>query len=129
MNTDYIIHNEQIVSNKYLFLDQEFDIKKLVQPKPKAPYKSYQPQQKDKSKDKSKDKDYDSDYCDFIDNEECNFIDQPTSIIQNIVNNKTVKHTEFIRKYDIKYNKNTSTSTTKFKSFENNDNESCNFID
>jgi len=155
MNTDYTIHNKQIVSNKYLFLDSEFDIKKLVQPKPKAPYKAFNSTFKIQQKDKPKEKDYDSDYCDFIDNEECNFIDstpviqltkekktssiKSESIIQNIINSKTIKHTEFnkndnkeqsntfIRNYDLKYNKNINTS--KFKSFETNENESCDFID
>jgi hypothetical protein len=180
MNTDYTICNEQIISNKYLFLDPGFDIKKLVQPKPKPPQKTYTKsyssysksnqnptqsnqsnqkpsQSKYVSNDKTKEKDYDSDYCDFIDNEECNFIDDTSipviqtskekktsskkseSVIQNMINSKTIKHTEFnknenkdqdntfIRKYDLKYNKNTNTS--KFKSFETNENDSCDFID
>ncbi len=168
-NTEYVIHNEQITSNKYLFLDPTFDIKKLVQVKPKYTKSSYtkssgssatttkssgstsSQSQTKFTKPVTKEKDYDSDYCDFIDNEECDFIDNtPTvttgnkkefkvkseSVIQNIINSKTIKHTEFnkkeetgtfIRKYDLKYNKNTTTS--KFKSFENNENESCDFID
>jgi len=132
MNTEYVIHNDQITQNKYLFLDPEFDIKKLVQPKQKLTNKSFNSNFKFEKKDKPKEKDYDSDHCDFLDNEECDFIDdskivKSESVIQNIINNKTIKNTEFVRKYDIKNNKNTDTS--KFKSFQNNDNETCDFID
>jgi len=126
MNTEYVIHNDDIIKNKYLFLDPEFDIKKLVQPKQKTTNFKFE------KKDKPKEKDYDSDYCDFLDNDECDFIDdskivKTESIIQDIFNKKAIKNTDFVRKYDIKNNKNTDTS--KFKSFQNNDNETCDFID
>jgi len=132
MNTEYVIHNDDIIKNKYLFLDPEFDIKKLVQPKIKTTNKSFNSNFKFEKKDKPKEKDYDSDYCDFLDNEECDFIDdskivKTESIIQDILNKKAIKNTDFVRKYDIKNNKNTDTS--KFKSFQNNENESCDFID
>ncbi len=164
-NTGYTIYNEMIVNNKFNILDKSFDLKKIVETKPKTSTKSYSSTFKSKNVNQSNpiiDKDYDSDYCDFVDNEECEFIDdgpvetiqsktksktyltnennkQTTvnSKIQQIINNKTIKHTEFskttdttnnfIRKYDIKSNKNTN--TTKINTNEINDNNECDFLD
>lgn len=88
-NTSYTIHNDIIVNNKFNILEKSFDLKKIIEPKPKTSSKqsSY--------KSKLFDKEHDSDYCDFIDNEECDFIDekstpQPKSTINQILN-KTIK--------------------------------------
>ncbi len=168
MTTTYTIHNNDIVTNKYKILSDDFDLKVLIKKVPpiKSSYSSYgKNYSKEFAKSESKEKtvDYDSDYCDFIDNDECNFIDdipvatantkpvksakkiveqsKPESKIQNLINSKTIKHTEFfkketvntsngsnsfIRKYDIKSAKNTNI-TTNFKT--NSENDDCDFID
>lgn len=163
-NTSYTIHNEQIVNNKFNILDKSFDLKKIVETKAKTQSKSSGYNSKYKSTNQTnpiKDKNYDSDYCDFVDNEECDFIDdepvqtsqtksktktyltndpkETKSKIQQIINSKTIKYTDFtkesvtessnnfIRKYDIKSNKNIN--TTKFKTSDVNDNNACDFLD
>jgi putative phage-type endonuclease len=165
-NTGYKIYNDSVVSNKYNFLDKSFDLKKVVESPVKSTKSSTYTKSNYKgktSKEPNQEKGYDSDYCDFVDNEECDFLDdEPVSVvntksksktyltndkketksaIQQMINSKTIKHTdfsktsdkpnekpnEFIRKYDIKSNKNTT--TTKFKSSERNDNDNCEFLD
>lgn len=99
----------------------------------------------------------DNEECDFIDDEPVNTLEtksktktyltsdkkETKSAIQQMINNKSIKYTdftkdksesnkpeksnEFIRKYDIKSNKNTT--TTKFKYSETNDNDNCDFLD
>ncbi len=98
----------------------------------------------------------DNEECDFIDdcptvvvphkNKTKTFMTTNTSnttetksTIQKMINSKTIKHTEFnkneetkptntfIRKYDLKLNKNTT--TTKIKTNEPNDNDNCDFLD
>lgn len=166
MATTYTIHNNDVVANKHLILSDNFDLKVLIKQKQpvKSSYSYGKTFNKGFTKKESTEKpvDYDSDYCDFIDNEECNFIDdvpvvnvkstktskkevcEPPKIeskIQNLINSKTIKHTEFfkkettnttsgsnsfIRKYDIKSTKNNS-ATKDFK--PNSENDECDFID
>lgn len=166
MSTTYTIHNEEIITNKYKILADGFDIKTLIKKKQPAPKSSYNSYSKNFTKDSiKKQPEYDSDYCDFIDNDECEFIDDSLVInsksikikqtkteepvvkteskIQNLINSKTIKHTEFfkkettnttnggtnnfIRKYEIKSIKN-SNSIKDFKS-KDKDNDDCDFID
>jgi hypothetical protein len=164
-NTGYTIYNEQIVNNKFNILDKSFDLKKLIETKPKPISNSSKSNYKFKKdiNPPNKDKGYDSDYCDFVDNEECGFIDdepvqtvetktktktylsnenkddkKPTqnkSSIQQMINSKSIKHTnfsketDFIRKYDIKSNKNTNTTKFNFGNSNDNDNNNCDFLD
>jgi hypothetical protein len=166
MTTSYLIHNNDIISNKFRILDDNFDIKQLIK-KPQPKYSSYSYSKNfiktgTKKDSGEKQKDYDSDYCDFIDNEECDFIDdvpvvdtkpvkstkkvateitqiKTESKIQNLINSKTIKHTEFVkkegyntsnnstRKYDFK-SANNPTKSFKSNSMQNT-NDECDFID
>lgn len=109
-NTKYVIHNDTIVKGKMLFLKQEFNCKDLIkQTTPINKYsgtynKSYNNTPKTY---KPPEKDHDSDYGDFLDNNDCDFIDdQPVEMASKkpskkktdpIVTSgsKTIKHTEF----------------------------------
>ncbi len=165
MTTTYTINNDEIISKKLKILAPDVDIKSLIKQKTPATKSNYTYNKtftKPTTSNKEKQTEYDSDYCDFIDNDECDFVDdvpvkqvktnstvtvktvdtKSESKIQNLINNKTIKHTEFvkkdnvsttggstsfIRKYDIKSLKNTNT-TKDFKQ-SNNDNDECDFID
>jgi putative phage-type endonuclease len=59
-NTNFTIHNKYMIDNKILFLDEK--------------YKNKENETKTK-KIKKNINDNDSDYCDFIDNNECDFLD------------------------------------------------------
>ena len=173
MTTSYLIHNNDIVSTKSKILADDFDLKLLIKkPQPQAKSSNYSYYKNFAKKEPvEKQTDYDSDYCDFIDNDECNFIDdvpvvdvksiksvksnkkdvsettilKTESKIQNLINSKTIKHTEFfkketintsnngsssfIRKYDIK-STNKSFPSKDFKSNKSgNDYDDCDFID
>jgi putative phage-type endonuclease len=86
-NTGYTIHNDIIVNNKFNILEKSFDLKQIIESKPKTSSKqsSY--------KSKLFNKDHDSDYCDFIDNEECDFIDEKSNKTIKPILNKVVKQT------------------------------------
>lgn len=150
MNTSYMVHNDEVITKKLLFLDPGFD-KKILIKNEKTNYNSkYVPSDKKsddaKNNPKSKEKDYDSDYIDFIDNDTCDFIDdEPVinvkdkilkSLTEEVKNKGTVKPTYFskdtkntyVRKYDMKPEKNTTTTKLK-KTIDYSDNDVCNFID
>jgi len=123
MSTTFTIHNNNVVSNKYKILSDDFDLKVLIKQKQpeKSSYSYGKTFTKTFTKKDSIEKtvDYESDYCDFIDNDECNFIDdvpvantksmktykkdevekpKSESKIQSLINSKTIKHTEFFKK-------------------------------
>jgi putative phage-type endonuclease len=150
INSSYQINNDQIVTNKFDILDKSFDLNKLINTTSKT--KTTAKSTYNKPNTQNKEKEYDSDYCDFIDNESCDFIDDQsteTNLLthnkpsKQLINSKTISHTnflnkkplekpieksnEFIRKYDIKFVKNTT--TTKLKLTESNDNNFCDFLD
>jgi putative phage-type endonuclease len=168
MTTSYLIHNNEIVKNKFKILSDGFDVKVLIKKAPPQPKSSYYSKNFVKKEPVEKTVDYDSDYCDFIDNDDCNFIDdvpvvnvksvklnkkdvseqtpiKTESKIQNLINSKTIKHTEFfkkettnttnggsnsfIRKYDIKSMKNSSKDFKSNKSGNNSGSDECDFID
>ena len=144
-NTGYTIYNEQIVNNKFNILDTSFDLKKIIEIKPKFLSKSRDYNSKYNGVNKLsliKDKEYDSDYCDFVDNDSCDFIDdkpiqtikskskskstndsnKPNSNICKISNSKTIKHTDFSKE-------SISKNITTFKTNNLNENDSCDFLD
>ena len=105
-NTKYTIYNDKIIKDKILFLKHDFNCKDIIkQPTSTKKYsgtynkssytkthKSYQPPEKD----------HDSDYGDFLDNDDCDFIDnqpietqvkKPKTITPQ--GSKTIKHTDF----------------------------------
>jgi putative phage-type endonuclease len=155
-NTNYSIHNDQVVKNKILFLDLSADIKSIIK-KPESTYNKtskYNNSTKNNStktdidkKPKAKDVDYDSDYCDFIDNDECDFIDDTPStnlntnnstnskpsLLQKIIDSKKSSN-DYIRKYNKPIAQKTITQFKKLKTInydnDNNDNnDNCDFID
>ena len=139
INTNYKINNDQIFSNKYLFLEKSFDLNTIISINQKksstnSNYSNKTSATKTSTTKTSVTKDYDSDYCDFVDNEECDFIDdepititpkskkniKKPSLIQNIINQKKVKHTEF---------SNIKTQKTNNDDNNDNNNDNCDFID
>ena len=104
MFPSYKIHNELLIQQKVKFLDEEFDIKNICD-STKESIKISTPKTFKKKFVVKKEIDYESDNNDFV---ECDFIEdelviknskkEKNSIIQKLVNSKTIKHTEFSTK-------------------------------
>jgi putative phage-type endonuclease len=143
MALTYTIHNNYIVNNKYKILSGNFDntlllkLNKLVQ-KPIQKYTGYKTYVKT---EKVKEKDCDSDCDDFIDNNECDFIDDckdekstvKKSTVKNVKDEKSTVKKSTVKK-SIKHTdtKNSSVKKLEIKSFKtinsSNDDDS-DFID
>jgi putative phage-type endonuclease len=136
-NTNFKINNKQIISGKHLFLDKSFNLNTIINNQSNKSNTNFTKISKQVSKD------YDSDYGDFIDNKECDFIDDDDKpvknntkslLIQNKVNNNN-EECDFIDEDNkpLKNNKpvknNTKSLLIQNKVNNNDNNEECDFID
>ncbi len=143
--TSYTIHNNDIISKKALFLSPGFDCTTLHKTPPKAASNwkgkaEYIANKIKAEKEKANIKDNESDGCDFVSNDECEFIDNiipqkekenkvKKEIIKISESTNKIKHTDFTKQTKTEKTEKPFTKSFIKSSIVQNDNNDCDFVD